>query len=51
MPLPPGPAGLPFIGNLLDMPKSSEWEVYHKWSRELSKLFDPFRPSKMILIV
>ncbi|KAF8815161.1 cytochrome P450 [Phlegmacium glaucopus] len=36
LPLPPGPAGLPLIGNLLDMPKSSEWEVYHKWSQEFN---------------
>lgn len=42
LPLPPGPRGLPLIGNLLDMPKSSEWKVYHKWSRELSKFSNPF---------
>jgi hypothetical protein len=24
-PLPPGPRGLPFIGNALDMPKDYEW--------------------------
>ena len=33
--LPPGPKGLPVIGNLLDMPTSFEWETYHKWSKEL----------------
>ncbi|KDR66571.1 hypothetical protein GALMADRAFT_80669 [Galerina marginata CBS 339.88] len=35
LPLPPGPKGLPLIGNLRDMPASFEWETYHKWSREL----------------
>ena len=35
LPLPPGPKGLPVIGNLLDMPTSFEWETYHKWSKEL----------------
>jgi len=35
LPLPPGPKGLPVIGNLRDMPTSFEWETYHKWSKEL----------------
>ncbi|KAF8815155.1 cytochrome P450 [Phlegmacium glaucopus] len=36
LPLPPGPVGLPLIGNLLDMPESSTWEVYHQWSQEFN---------------
>ncbi|KZP30151.1 cytochrome P450 [Athelia psychrophila] len=31
---PPGPRGLPLIGNLLDMPTSHEWVQYRKWSKE-----------------
>ncbi|KIK64178.1 hypothetical protein GYMLUDRAFT_241366 [Collybiopsis luxurians FD-317 M1] len=34
-PLPPGPPKLPLIGNLLDMPKSFEWETYDRWCKEL----------------
>ncbi|KZP16296.1 hypothetical protein FIBSPDRAFT_64218 [Athelia psychrophila] len=33
---PPGPRGLPLIGNMLDMPTSDEWLQYRKWSEEFS---------------
>lgn len=32
--LPPGPKGLPILGNILDMPKRHEWLTYTKWGRE-----------------
>lgn len=35
LPLPPGPKGLPVIGNLLDMPTEFEWKTYHEWSKKL----------------
>ena len=29
--LPPGPKGLPLIGNLLDMPSEKEWLTFARW--------------------
>lgn len=29
--LPPGPKGLPFIGNVLDMPSEKEWQTFARW--------------------
>lgn len=47
--LPPGPIGLPMIGNPLDIPKSREWVTYEKWGKEFGK-FDRVT-SEMSLIV
>jgi len=35
-PLPPGPKPLPLIGNLLDFPRTLEWETYARWGKEYS---------------
>ncbi|KAH6899256.1 O-methylsterigmatocystin oxidoreductase [Coprinopsis sp. MPI-PUGE-AT-0042] len=32
LPLPPGPRGLPLIGNLLDIPQDKPWKVYSEWA-------------------
>jgi hypothetical protein len=32
LPSPPGPKPLPFIGNLLDMPKAKDWLTYRAWN-------------------
>ncbi|KAJ7755646.1 cytochrome P450 [Mycena maculata] len=29
---PPGPKGLPLVGNVLDMPSDKEWATFSKWS-------------------
>ncbi|KAK4550448.1 hypothetical protein LTR36_000026 [Oleoguttula mirabilis] len=37
--LPPGPTPLPFIGNKLDIPKSSPWIQFEKWSKQYGPIF------------
>ena len=32
-PLPPGPKGYPFIGNLLQMPSTTPWKTFDEWSK------------------
>ncbi|KAJ3553129.1 hypothetical protein NM688_g3785 [Phlebia brevispora] len=32
--LPPGPKGVPFFGNVFDLPKSQEWLTYAEWSKQ-----------------
>lgn len=37
LPLPPGPKGLPILGNALDMPRENPWLTYWQWGKECSK--------------
>jgi hypothetical protein len=39
LPFPPGPKGLPIIGNALDMPSRNPWLTYWQWGIKCSKYF------------
>lgn len=42
---PPGPRGLPIIGNVFGVPKSYEWLEYQRWS----KLYGIYRALRLSL--
>ena len=45
--LPPGPPGLPILGNILDMMKSHPWIKYAEWSKQygMHRSSHHFRPA------
>ncbi|KAG8972266.1 hypothetical protein FRC05_010209 [Tulasnella sp. 425] len=51
LPHPPGPAGLPLIGNILDMPTSKFVLTYSKWGEKYGPLTWCIVPGQTILII
>ncbi|KAI9507628.1 cytochrome P450 [Russula earlei] len=39
LPFPPGPKGLPILGNALDMPNKNPWLTYLQWGKMYGKCF------------
>lgn len=37
--LPPGPARLPFIGNIHQLPEKNPWRTYQQWSKKFGPIF------------
>jgi len=49
--LPPGPKGLPILGNVLDVPAVRQWETFRDWGNQYGehRLGCSFHPQTLIL--
>ncbi|KAI0264166.1 cytochrome P450 [Gloeopeniophorella convolvens] len=48
---PPGPTGLPLIGNLLDVPKKFSWVQYAKWGEQYGDVISIQVPGDVIVVL
>ena len=48
---PPGPPGLPLIGNFFDLPKESTWLTYQAWGQKYGLSYCLEAPLMMIIDV
>jgi hypothetical protein len=49
LPLPPGPAGLPLVGNVLNFPKMNSWLVAAQWRKEYGEyIYEPYQTKSLI---
>ncbi|KAJ2919371.1 hypothetical protein MD484_g982, partial [Candolleomyces efflorescens] len=51
LPLPPGPKGLPLLGNLLQFPQANPWEGYHKLCEKYGDVIYLKAPGHGILVL
>ncbi|OJK01331.1 hypothetical protein ASPACDRAFT_77104 [Aspergillus aculeatus ATCC 16872] len=51
LPLPPGPRGLPIIGNLHQAPRQKAWEVYKQWSDQYGPIMTVNNGGNITIVV
>ena len=51
LPLPPGPKGLPIIGNLWDVPAEYPWLTYAKWTATYGDVFYLDTPGNPTVVI
>ena len=50
-PLPPGPRGLPILGNLLQLTPTNAWVTYHAGAKVYGDVFSLTLPGSNVLVV
>ncbi|KAK0234250.1 cytochrome P450 [Armillaria fumosa] len=50
-PFPPGPRGIPFLGNLLDMPSEKEWLTFAKWGEKYGDIVSVSLLGRRLIII
>lgn len=51
LPYPPGPKGLPLLGNIFDIPKQSPWKVYAQWAKQYGDIISVQAMGQTIVII
>ncbi|KAH6899266.1 cytochrome P450 98A3 [Coprinopsis sp. MPI-PUGE-AT-0042] len=51
LPLPPGPKGLPLLGNIFDIPREKPWKVYNEWGKVYGGMIYLEVPGQPLLIL
>lgn len=51
VPLPPGPKPRLIVGNLTDMPKSSEWLTFTEWGKKYGRLLTYFLVFAVLILI
>ncbi|KAH6905497.1 cytochrome P450 [Coprinopsis sp. MPI-PUGE-AT-0042] len=51
LPLPPGPKGLPLLGNIFQIPSEKPWEVYNEWRKVYGDIIYLEAPGQPLLIL
>ncbi|KAK0185239.1 cytochrome P450 [Armillaria mellea] len=50
-PLPPGPRGIPLIGNLLDMPSDYEWLTFAEWGEKYGDIVSASFLGRRLIVI
>ncbi|KZT18583.1 cytochrome P450 [Neolentinus lepideus HHB14362 ss-1] len=51
LPLPPGPAQWPVVGNLFDIPKVRPWLTYHQWAKTYGEILSLNAMGKTVVVL
>ncbi len=50
--MPPGPAGIPLLGNVLEVPTKDTWKKFRQWKCEYGSLSAPYDvPTAQLIVI